>query len=216
MKGKILAFLVIGTFASPMVAIANEGGYTDTIYDIALPLGVGGQNVSVSGTLTMDDNNTIVGASDISAFSITVSGGCGIFGTCFSQTMTASNSIFSCDDCLVRSGSDLFISPNFTVGLDVTSDANNCGSSGNQACAGVSVFTNHEDSEYDYSVCSSGKTSTCTFAGDGITTSGNVLVAKAVTAPEIDATSAVSGLTLLLGGLVVLRGCSPAKLDSAA
>jgi hypothetical protein len=215
MKGKILALLVIGTIASPMVATAG-GGYTDTVYDIALPLGVGGENVSVSGTLTMDDNNTIVGASDISAFSITVSAGCGVYGSCFSETMTASNSIFSCNECLVRSGSDLFISPNFTSGLGITSDADNCGPSSNQACAEVSVFTNHEDSEYFYTVCSSGSTSTCTVAPDGITTSGNVLVAKALSAPEIDPASAVSGLTLLLGGLVVLRGRRSAKLDNAA
>jgi hypothetical protein len=35
-------------------------------------------------------------------------------------------------------------------------------------------------------------------------------------APEIDPTSAASGLTLLLGGLLVLRGRRPMKLDSAA
>jgi hypothetical protein len=35
-------------------------------------------------------------------------------------------------------------------------------------------------------------------------------------APEIDPTSAVSGLTLLLGGLLVLRGRRPMKLSSAA
>jgi hypothetical protein len=215
MKGTILALLVIGTIASPMVATAG-GGYTGTVYDIALPLGVGGENVSVSGTLTMDDNNTTVGASDISAFSITVSAGCGVYGSCFSETMTASNSIFSCNECLVRSGSELFISPNFTSGLAITSDANNCGPSGNQSCAEVSVITNHEDSEYFYTVCSSSSASACTVAPDGITTSGNVLVAKALSAPEIDPASAVSGLTLLLGGLVVLRGRRPAKLGSAA
>jgi hypothetical protein len=213
MKGKILALLVIGTMISPMVATASGGA--GTIYDIALPLGAGGNDVSISGTLTLDDDNTIVGASDITAFSLTVKGICdtaGVFSSC-SQTMTTSNSMFSCSDCLVRSGSDLFISPNYTVGLDITSDADNCGSSGNQACAQVSVFTNHEDSEYFYSVCSSGS-SACTFAGDGLATFGNVLVARA--APEIDPASAVSGLTLLLGGLVVLRGRRTARLDSAA
>jgi hypothetical protein len=206
--GRMRVRSVIASFLVFAMLVVSGGANADTIYDIVLPPGIGGHDVSVSGTLTMDDNNTIVGSGDISAFSVTVSGICGTAGaySSCSQTMSASNSIFSCNDCLVRSGSDLSISPNYTIGLGITPDADNCGSSGNQACAEVSVYTNHNDSEYVYSVCSSGSTSTCTVAANGITTFGNVLVAQAVTAPEIDPASAVSGLTLLLGGLVVLRG----------
>jgi hypothetical protein len=40
---------------------------------------------------------------------------------------------------------------------------------------------------------------------------GSYATARAVVAPEIDPTSAASGLTLLLGGLVVLRGRRPGQ-----
>jgi hypothetical protein len=44
---------------------------------------------------------------------------------------------------------------------------------------------------------------------------GSYATASAVVAPEIDPTSAVSGLTLLLGGLAVLRGRRPGQIGTS-
>ena len=44
----------------------------------------------------------------------------------------------------------------------------------------------------------------------------NVLTPAELAAPEIDPSSAIAAMTLLLGGLLVLRGRRPMKLDSAA
>jgi len=126
--------------------------------------------------------------------------------------MTASNSMLSCNDCLVRSGSDLFIALNQGAELNIASNADNCGPSSNQFCGQVMAFpqVGAHDIEYDYGVCSSGGAgnSVCDQAFDGLTSlSDGLVVAQAISAPEIDPASAVSGLTLLLGGLVVLRSC---------
>lgn len=156
---------------------------------------------TINGTLTLDDSNTMIGAADISAFSLTLCNAAFVGGGC-AQTLTPSNATLFCSECLVRSGSELLISPNYTgsaadpgnLGFNIASDTDACGVSGNTGCS-LGVYTNHIDSEYFVTGVSH---------NEGIASFGNIIVA--VAAPEIDPASAVSGLTLLLGGLVVLRG----------
>jgi hypothetical protein len=50
----------------------------------------------------------------------------------------------------------------------------------------------------------------------GVNVTAEIGAISAVSAPEIDPTSVASGLTLLLGGLSVLRGRRPLKLDRTA
>jgi hypothetical protein len=87
---------------------------------------------------------------------------------------------------------------------------------GNYGC--YSYLANPPDvitSEVETSISASGGISKILVGGYNNGVAVSKIEYATVSAPEIDSTSAASGLTLLLGGLLVLRGRRPMKADSA-
>lgn len=112
---------------------------------------------------------------------------------------------------------EAFNSSNQIVGACIT-DVGFAQPDGNYGC--YSVLNNGFQDSGGYvqetTISSSGGISKILIGGDSNVSNISTIKYTTVSAPEIDPTSAAGGLSLLLGGLLVLRGRRPMKWDSAA
>lgn len=90
--------------------------------------------------------------------------------------------------------------------------------SGNYGCYSVLAGGGNEDVETQTEILASSSSGISKIIVGGYNQGDDLSTIKytSVSAPEINPTSAASGLTLLLGGLLVLRGRHPMKLDSTS